>query len=580
MKSIAFSALLCITAYADNPGYCIPSAMHPHLGINLSSANSIAIEENGSALVADLRNNRIFRLSANGTVSVIAGTGSRGYAGDGGPANAAALADPESVFVTQTGEIFIADTGNGRIRKIDRSGLITTVAGGGGPFFDGPQPEQRNPLEVPLLRPRQVQLDRNGNVYFLADHLSGTYIFIVDAQTHLLRLFEPTLPKGVKPFQFYPSAFTIDEHDRVVAAGMYEDVPYNASRTVRELKYMGAGSERKTFAGLISRVSAMAYDAAGNLYLSESGRVRKVSVSDELYTIAGGASGPYIPPEKLAELGSATVSVTARGSNVYLGSADGIRRIDAAACSAPFRPILGQSSQSIGNAGYSSSAASRSQARIAPGQLITIYGAGLAAEPGISNGIENGIVPTEGGGARVMANGKPLPILFAGPGQVNTILPFETRLPVCLSVEFRGVSSDAHCFSVLSPTDPGVFTYAGTDHILALNQDNSLHSSSNPAAAGSAVQFWGTGFGSMSPPPVDGVITTNVLSRIDADVAVTVDGTPATVLYAGSAPGIVAGVVQLNVRVPEGSRALPLGSRVVIKAGNTETQGLLWIRER
>ena len=72
-----------------------------------------------------------------GNIATIAGTGERGYSGDGGPATAAWLAYPRGLKVTADGQIFVAESGNDRIRKIDAAGIITTFAGNGMPFLKG-----------------------------------------------------------------------------------------------------------------------------------------------------------------------------------------------------------------------------------------------------------------------------------------------------------------------------------------------------------------------------------------------------------------------------------------------------------
>jgi len=81
--------------------------------------------------IADRFNHRIRKIAPNGTISTVAGTGTLGYSGDGGPAVNAQINTPTGVFADGAGNLYIADVGNQRIRKVDQSGIITTVAGNG-----------------------------------------------------------------------------------------------------------------------------------------------------------------------------------------------------------------------------------------------------------------------------------------------------------------------------------------------------------------------------------------------------------------------------------------------------------------
>ena len=97
---------------------------------DLNKPAGIAIDANNNVLIADTGNHRIRRATPDGTLTTIAGTGSRSFCGDDGPAAQACFNTPMDVKVDAQGNIFVADTGNGRIRRIDPSGTITTVASG------------------------------------------------------------------------------------------------------------------------------------------------------------------------------------------------------------------------------------------------------------------------------------------------------------------------------------------------------------------------------------------------------------------------------------------------------------------
>lgn len=103
----------------------------------ISAPAGLALDENGNLYIADAGNNRIRMVDASGNISTVAGTGTAGYNGDGMPATSAQLNGPRSVAVDTAGNLYIADAGNNRVRKINTSGIISTAAGTGTPGYNG-----------------------------------------------------------------------------------------------------------------------------------------------------------------------------------------------------------------------------------------------------------------------------------------------------------------------------------------------------------------------------------------------------------------------------------------------------------
>ncbi|MCY4588591.1 MAG: SBBP repeat-containing protein, partial [Bryobacterales bacterium] len=109
----------------------------PATAAGLTYPGGVAADGLGNIYIAGSSNNRIRRVDPSGTITTIAGTGERGFGGDGGPATQAQLASPGGVAVDGLGNVYISDMNNHRIRRVDSSGIITTIAGTGERGFGG-----------------------------------------------------------------------------------------------------------------------------------------------------------------------------------------------------------------------------------------------------------------------------------------------------------------------------------------------------------------------------------------------------------------------------------------------------------
>jgi uncharacterized protein (TIGR03437 family) len=198
-------------------------------------------------------------------------------------------------------------------------------------------------------------------------------------------------------------------------------------------------------------------------------------------------------------------------------------------------------------------AASNLTGPIAPGELVVLYGSGL------------------GGVQSVLFNGLSGPLLYATGSQLGAVVPYGVTIGTAQVVVQGAGTSSAPVSVAVAATAPGVFTAdgSGRGQAAALNQDGTPNSPSAPAAAGSTISLFATGEGQTSPPGVDGKPAGAVLPTPVASVSVTIGGQAANVTYAGGAPGVIAGVMQVNAVVPN---VVSGNAAVVVTIGGVASQ--------
>jgi sugar lactone lactonase YvrE len=135
----------------------------------MTQPSGVAVDTAGNLYIADTGNNCVRKVTTGGVISTIAGSGTTaGFSGDGGPAKSALLSGPQAVAVDSAGNVYIADTANHSVRKVSTDGVITTVAGAGVPGFSG---DTGPATDARLNVPTALAVDANGNVY-VADSLN------------------------------------------------------------------------------------------------------------------------------------------------------------------------------------------------------------------------------------------------------------------------------------------------------------------------------------------------------------------------------------------------------------------------
>jgi uncharacterized protein (TIGR03437 family) len=192
---------------------------------------------------------------------------------------------------------------------------------------------------------------------------------------------------------------------------------------------------------------------------------------------------------------------------------------------------------------------------VAPGQIVTLFGSNLGPETAVSLQLDaSGRVTTQLAGTRILFDGIPAPLLGVQARQSSAVVPFSIagKSSTLVEVEYQGRRTQG-LFLPVTSSAPGIFTLdqSGRGQGAILNEDGiTVNSPANPAPRGSIVSIFATGAGETDPVSLDGVLAWGILPAPKLPVAVRIGGAAAEILYAGAAPGLVSGVLQVNARVP------------------------------
>lgn len=455
--------------------------------------------------IADSLGSRVRGVDSSGIIRTVAGDGEYGFKGDSGPASQARLNKPGGVAFDRSGNEYIADTYNNRIRKISLDGNITTYAGTGvrGYYGDG-----GNAKLAQLSTPQGLASDALGNLY------------VADTGNNVIR--------------------------KISTTGVITTVAGSGVRGY-------SGDNGSALVAAFNGPTAIAVDSLGAIYVADrfNNRIRRVSSDGVVITIAGdgaaGLQGDGGPALSARFNGPSGVTVDSRG-NVYVADTDNnrVRKLT------PSDGTGGKVPESSGESLVMMNAASFRTGPVAAGAIVSIFGSGIGPINS-ANGKLNaaGRLDVDLSGTQVKFDGVPAPLFFASAGQINLQVPYDVAGKPETEVEvIQGGVSRGKLKLGVATAAPGLFTMeSGVGQVVAINEDGTLNSSSNPATRGSIVVLFATGEGQTAPGGVSGAPAVVPLPHPVQDVQLTVGPSNADVLWAGSAPGFV-GLLQLNVRLP------------------------------
>jgi uncharacterized protein (TIGR03437 family) len=458
----------------------------------------LAVDKAGNLYVADTGDMRVRKVDvATGIITTVAGNspglGIGGFSGDGGPATSAALNSPDGIAFDGDGNLYIADNGNQRIRKVDTSGNITTFAGIG--FVTSSDSGDGGPAnKAELTSISDVAVDNAGNVY-IADQ----------------------------------------EHIRQVnTSGIINTVAHGFFGTCTATPQPVANSD--------VAATGLAVDSAGNLYIADK-------LAECIQELSNGTVTTVAGFTITANIGEPWAVALDSSGNVYIAEGSVILKLGAK-ITPPANPPSFTESGVVNGASFQ-------QGGVVPGEIATIFGSNLTSATGINlssslplpTEFQNVSVTVNGTPAPIFAVDS-----VNGQQQINFQVPWATQSIAKIQVTNRGASSPL-VLTPVQVSQPAIFNYsAGGDVFGAILHSNfKLADTADPATPGETVLIYCTGLGYVvAPLPANGVAATGQ-PTMNAPT-VTIGGANAPVSFSGLAPGYV-GLYQVNAQVPTGLAA-------------------------
>jgi trimeric autotransporter adhesin len=490
-----------ISTFAGNGTQGFSGDNGPAASAQLSNPQGLAKAILGPVYIADSGNQRV-RMVSNGVITTVAGNGVGGFSGDSGPATSARLSNPQGLAVDGLRDLYIADSGNQRVREVFDGGIINTAAGNGTQGFSGDGGPAR---DAELSLPAGLAFDPDSN------------LFIADSGNNRIR--------------------------KVSSDGVITTVAGNGTPGF-------AGDNGPATSAELSNPRGVAVDYYGNLFIADSGnnRIRKVS-NGVITTVAGigtfGTSGDN-GPAVIAELSNPYgVAVDYPAGDIYLTDAARIRALTPDNTPA----ILYRGIVPV----YSSVPVIQS------GSWVSIYGKNLA----VGTFTWNGDFPTSLGGTSVTIDNKAAYLWYANTGQINLQVPDDAATgPVSVVVStpagmttssvtlapygpsFSMLSDARHVIGEIATPD-GSGAYGAGSYDL-VGPSGTFSFSTRPVKAGETLVLYGVGFGPTTPSVPAGKIFSGS-APVDNPVTITIGGVPANVVFGGITE---AGLYQFNLTVP------------------------------
>ena len=499
-----------ISTYAGKGGAAYAGDGGQAASAQFSSPYGIWVDAKGNLDVADLGNQVVRQITPAGVINTIAGSNQFGYSGDGGPATAAELNQPFSVATDATGNLYISDKGNNRVRIVTPDGNINTFLGTNWTVTGcANQPNSNVTVQTPL----GLATDAAGNLY------------IADSQNQCIR--------------------------EVTTGGNVQTVAGSGTAGI-------SGDGGPATSAKLNRPYAAVLDSYGDIFIADynNSRVRMVTPDGTINTIAGGTGVGYTGdntgiPATNAKLNFPTSVAVDNSGHIYIADyGNNVVR------------MLTPNVPSVASGGVVSAQAFGGFTSVAPGSWIEIYGSNLSIDrrSWATADFQGSTGPTQLDGTSVTIAGVPAYVDFISGGQVNAQVPSGVAAGQEQLVVKTAYGTSSYTVNVTA-TQPGLlapssFKIGGVQYVTALNSNNTyvLPSgaisgvNSQPAKAGDVITLYGIGFGAVTPNVPAGQIAPSG-ANLATQVQFSIGGVPASTTFQGLTAGNV-GLYQFNITVP------------------------------
>jgi uncharacterized protein (TIGR03437 family) len=544
----------------------------PGTAATLNQPRGVAVDSKGNILVADTQNHRVRRIAPNGVITAFAGTGLLGSGGDGGPAVEATLSFPNVVLVDKDDNVYISDQFASRIRKITPDGKISTIAGTGAgdvTGFSGGYNGDGGPATQTLLNQQVgLALDKDGNL-FIADRLNFR-IRRMDARTGVITTVagngllgnggdggpatqaELNLPTGVA-VDAAGNVYIADTGNQRIRRVSAADGKISTIAGTGVAGFSGDGGPAASALVNLVYPATLTIDGAGDLYFADRGnhRIRKIALNTGVITTVAGTGIAGFNGDGTAATGTnlnfpTSVAFDAAGNLIIADSGNNrIRRV---------RPKAGV--RALANVSAASFVAA---AGLAPEEIAAAFGENLATMTSTATSLP---LPTSLAGTTVRVRDslsveRLAPLFFVSAGQINYLVPSGTATGLATVTITSGAGEVSTGTVMISTVAPSLFAADASGRGLA-----------------AAVLFRRTAAGQDSFEPVvrfDAATGKFVAVPIDlgpagdqvflipfgtgfrgasalANVSATIGGINAPVIFAGAVPGLL-GADQANLRI-------------------------------
>jgi uncharacterized protein (TIGR03437 family) len=612
-----------VIGYSGDGGPATKAQFNFPIGLKFDAA--------GNLYIADYGNDRIRKLTPNGIVTTVAGNGTYGHAGDGGPATSAQLSRPAGLAFDAAGNMYIAEYLDARVRKVARDGTISTFVGTGTNGYSG---DGGPAVQAEIGGPWDLVFDAAGNLYIA--ELYNEVIRKVAANGTV-----STIGGAAAPQFSDLTGIALDTSGNLIVSsvgGVAKVTPDGVVTQISELslRYGRGCPTRSCLPGGVLGPGSVALDANGTIYASDTGSNSIVVLvpanSRALFgaslshqgTFSPGAGAFTVSVSNAAGAGATTgavtvtefppdgMTLTSMSGNGWNCLAASCTRSDSLASGKNYPPIAvsvqvsgnappqminrvsvsGGGSLPIGTEDVANFSATASGPSIQPGGIVNAasYGGTLAAGSigavfgtfGVTGSAQSVPLPTTlSGFSMQFAGAYAAPLFAVSSNQANIQIPWELAGATTATLASSS-NSQAGTPQVLKLADfaPGIFTAAadGKGQGVIVDSAYRLFDSSRPATAGSSVAvIYCTGLGPVTNQPATGAASpANPPAQTVRTPTVTIGGANTRVLFSGLAPGLV-GTYQVNVEVPADS-ALGVAVPVTISMGgitsNTVTMGV------